>query len=176
MASWTLLGWSSPLVNYYLFIPGQTSTLFVTIVVTIGGLVLVAVIVLIIVVIIIAYCLTQKLKCSDKNEYIAASPIRDIEVSMDINSDTRSNSEYSLHPSERQYDYIVNDMMLAERFRQDRLSQKSDSTVTSMELESNVNNDCAVQQNVAYTTNKRQPSQPKIVKSPYHDDYVVFVP
>jgi hypothetical protein len=144
--------------------------------VTIGGLVLVAVIVLIIVVIIIAYCLTQKLKCSDKHEYIAASPIREIEVSMDLNSDTRSTSEYSLRPSERQYDYIVNDMMLAERFRQDRLSQKSDSTVTSMELESNVNNDCTVQQNVAYTTNKQQSSQPKIVKSPYHDDYVVFVP
>ena len=140
---------------------------------TIGGLVLLAVIALIIVVIVIAYCLTQKLKCNNKSEYIAASPIRDIEVNMDITSDTRSNSEYSLRPSERQYDYIVNDMMLAERFRLDRLSQKSDSTVTSVELESN--NDCAVQENVAYTTNKH-PSQPKIVKSPYHDDYVVFVP
>ena len=140
---------------------------------TIGGLVLLAVITLIIVVIVIAYCLTQKLKCNNKSEYIAASPIRDIEVSMDITSDTRSNSEYSLRPSERQYDYIVNDMMLAERFRLDRLSQKSDSTVTSVELEGN--NDCAVQENVAYTTNKHL-SQPKIVKSPYHDDYVVFVP
>ena len=140
---------------------------------TVGGLVLLAVVVLIIVVIVIACCLTQKLKCSDKSEYMAASPIRDIEVSVDITSDTQSNSEYSLRPSERQYDYIVNDMMLAERFRLDRLSQKSDSTVTSVELESN--NDCAVQQNVAYTANKH-PSQPKIVKSPYHDDYVVFVP
>ena len=134
---------------------------------TVGGLVLVAVIILIIVVIIIAYCLTQKLKCSDKSVYIAASPIRD--VSMD--GDAGSSSELSIQPSERQYDYIVNDMMLAERFQLERLSQKSDSTVTSVET----NNDCTVQQNVAYTMNKHQ-SHPKIVKSPYHDDYVVFVP
>ena len=144
---------------------------------TTGGLVLVAVIVLIIVVIIIAYCLTQKLKCSvdvDKNVYIAASPIPDVSSpDGDIDTEfTESNSELSIQPSERQYDYIVNDMILAERFRLERLSRKSDSTVTtSMEMETN--NDCTVQQNVAYTTNK---SRPKIVKSPYHDYYVVFVP
>ena len=159
------------LLSFFFLISGQTSTLFITIVVTIGGLVLVAVIVLIIVVIIIAYCLTRKLKCNDKlkcNEYVAASPVRD--VSMD-GTDTLSNAEFSIPPSERQYDYIVNDMMLAERFRPERMSQKSDSTVSSVEI----NNDCTVQQNVAYTTNKQQ-SHPKIVKSPYHDDYVVFVP
>ena len=135
---------------------------------TIGGLVLVAVIVLIIVVIIIACCITKKLKCSDNSVYIAASPIQD--VSMD--GDTGSSSELSVHPSERQYDYIVNDIMLAERFRLERLSRKSDSTVTSVES----NNDCTVQENVAYTTNKQHQSHPKIVKSPYHDDYVIFVP
>ena len=122
-----------------------------------------AIIVLIIVVIVIAYCLARKLKCSDKSVYIAASPIQDIS----IDGDARSNSELSIQPSERQYDYIVNDMMLAERFRQERLSQKS----VSESIEGN--NDCTVQQNVAYTTNN---SRPKIVKSPYHDDYVVFVP
>ena len=122
-----------------------------------------SIIVLIIVVIVIAYCLAQKLKCSDKSVYIAASPIQDIS----IDGDARSNSELSIQPSERQYDYIVNDMMLAERFRQERLSQKS----VSESIEGN--NDCTVQQNVAYTTNN---SRPKIVKSPYHDDYVVFVP
>lgn len=146
---------------------------------TTGGLVLVAVIVLIIVVIIIAYCLTQKLKCSvevDKNVYIAASPIPDVSSpDGDIDTEfTESNSELSIQPSERQYDYIVNDMILAERFRLERLSRKSDSTVTtSVEMESNNDSHYAVQQNVAYTTNK---SHPKIVKSPYHDDYVVFVP
>lgn len=88
-----------------------------------------------------------------------------------MDGDAGSSSELSIQPSERQYDYIVNDMMLAERFRLERLSQKSDSTVTSVET----NNDCTVQQNVAYTMNKHQ-SHPKIVKSPYHDDYVVFVP
>lgn len=124
---------------------------------------LVAVIILIIVVIVIAYCLARKLKCSDKSVYIAASPVQDVS----IDGDAESSSELSIQPSERQYDYIVNDMILVERFRLERLSQKS----VTESVESN--NDCAVQQNVAYTTNN---SRPKIVKSPYHDDYVVFVP
>ena len=122
---------------------------------------IVAIVILIIVVIIIACCLTKKLKCNDKSVYIAASPIHDI--SMD--DDTGSNSDLSLRSSIPQYDYIVNTDMISSNNHIRMALQKSDSNEGS--------NDCTVQQNVAYTTNN---SRPKIVKSPNHDDYVVFVP
>lgn len=80
-----------------------------------------------------------------------------------INDDTGSSSELSIQPSERQYDYIINNFILAERIREG---------VPNLDSVTSERNDCAVQENVAYTTNK---SHPKIVKSPYHEDYVIFV-